>query len=189
MERRVNLTPLLLFFGLIAFSLAGLSIADMFVPRAFDGILLDASPEKGLRVREVVRGSGADQAGIRPGHQVLGIGREALRDPAHAAEILSRHRIGDRIAYLVRTNQGLEEVDVELGRHHFGDGPYFFVCALGFAFFFVGKVFFQRWTHLCFFLHCGIENRKFPQNTNQRIIYQSVLNDSGKVTITKKYKY
>ncbi|MEM1178303.1 MAG: PDZ domain-containing protein, partial [Acidobacteriota bacterium] len=138
MQRRQNLTPLLLLFGLISFGIAGLSIADMFVPRAFDGILLDASPDKGLRVRDVVPDSGADRAGIRPGHLIVGIGREALRDPDHAAEILSRHRIGDSIVYLVRTSSGLQEVDLELGRRHIGDGPYFFVCALGFAFFFVG---------------------------------------------------
>ncbi|MEM6794034.1 MAG: SpoIIE family protein phosphatase [Acidobacteriota bacterium] len=139
MERRPNLTPLLLLLGLISLGLAGLSIADMFVPRAYDGVLIDVSRENSVMVREVVPGSGADRAKIRRGEEIVGIGREALRDHRHAAKVLSRYRIGEKVLYLVRSpGEGVREVEVKLGRKRIGDGPYYLICLLGFAFFFVG---------------------------------------------------
>ena len=130
--------PLLLIFGLVSFGVAGLSIADMFVPRPYDGVVLYKIAADDLRVREVVPGSGADLAGIEAGNRILGIGRTALRDEAHAAQLLSRYRIGDRVPYLVKTEGRAREVDVKLGRRQIGDGSYFYICVLGFAFFFVG---------------------------------------------------
>ena len=139
-NRRPNLTPLLLLFGLAAFGLAGLSITDMMLPRPYDGVVLDKSASQQLQVRQVIRGSGADRAGIESGDRILGIGHEALRDEAHAAKRLARHRIGERVIYLVRdADTGrIRDVTVELGRRRIGDGPYFYACTLGFAFFFIG---------------------------------------------------
>lgn len=131
--------PLLLVLGLVAFGLAGLSIADMFVPRPYDGVVLRKSGEARIVAAEVLPGTGAHRAGIRPGDQIVGIARTALTDPSHAAEVLARHRIGSEVLYLVkRPGVGLQEMEVELGRRRLGDGTYFYVSALGFAFFFVG---------------------------------------------------
>ncbi|MEM8930077.1 MAG: PDZ domain-containing protein, partial [Acidobacteriota bacterium] len=140
MDRRPNFTALLLLFGLAAFGLAGLSIADMLLPRPYDGVVLDKSASRQLQVREVIHGSGADRAGLEPGDLILGIGHEALRDEAHAARRLARHRIGERVIYLVKDAETgrVRDVTIELGRRRIGDGPYFYACALGFAFFFVG---------------------------------------------------
>lgn len=137
---RPNLTPLLLLFGLAAFGFAGLSIADMLLPRPYDGVVLDKEASRELEVLEVIPGSGADRAGIEPGDLILGIGREALRDEAHAARRLARYRIGERVIYLVKDadTARLRDAEVELGRRQIGDGPYFYACALGLAFFFVG---------------------------------------------------
>ncbi len=137
-KRRANLLPLLLIFGLLCFGVAGLSIADMFVPRPYDGVVLYKIASDDLRVREVVPGSGADLAGIEAGNRIMGIGRTALRDEAHAAKLLSRYRIGDHVPYLIKADGRALEVDVKLGRRQIGDGIYFYICALGFAFFFVG---------------------------------------------------
>lgn len=159
-NRPLNVTPLLLAFGLVAFGLAGISIADMFVPRPYDGVVLRPGSSHELTVREVIPGSGAAQAGISPGDRIIGIGREALRDARHAAETLNNFRIGQKVLYLVKKPGGMEEVSVPLGRRRIGDGTYFYSCTLGFSFFFVGLFVLVRQPTLrasqVFFLLCGL---------------------------------
>ncbi len=128
----------LLIPGMLAFLLAGLSIADMFLPRPYDGVVLEADAPGRLAVRQVIAGSGADTAGIRPGDIIVGIDRVVLETPAHAAQVLNRHSIGEKLAYLVRSRDRLREVEVELGRRRIGDTMYLVAALLGFAFFFVG---------------------------------------------------
>ncbi len=108
-SRSFNPTPLLLAFGLIAFGLAGLSIADMFVPRPYDGVV-PADDAKRLIVREVIPGSGADRAGIEPGDQIKGIARDPVTSARMAARVLANHRSGDEVGYLVKKTDG--ELDV-----------------------------------------------------------------------------
>jgi serine phosphatase RsbU (regulator of sigma subunit) len=129
---------LLFAFGLAAFLIAGLSIADMFLPRPYDGVVLEADTPGRLIVRKVVAESGAARAGIRHGHQIVGIDRNVLRSSAHAAELLNRYRIGETVPYLVRGPLGLQEVEVDLGYRQIGSLPYLVACLLGFAFFFTG---------------------------------------------------
>jgi hypothetical protein len=131
-------THLLFAFGLAAFLIAGLSIADMFLPRPYDGVVLEADTPGRLIVRKVVPGSGAARAGIRHGHQIVGIDRNVLRSSAHAAELLNRYRIGETVPYLVRSPVGLQEVEVDLGYRQIGSPSYLVACLLGFAFFFTG---------------------------------------------------
>ncbi len=135
---RPRVTRVLQAFGLIAFLLAGLSIADMYLPRPYDGVVLEADAPAELRVRQVVKDSGAHRAGIRPGDRILGIGRTMLRSTTHAAVLLNRYSVGASVPYLVKDREGLREVEVELGRRRAGGGPYLYACLLGFAFFFVG---------------------------------------------------
>ena len=162
-----NPTPLLLAFGLLAFVLAGLSIADMFIPRAYDGLALAAHGGEGLLVREVVPGSGAARAGIRPGDQIVGIARSAVNDLEGAGRALQQVRVGEEVLYLVRKRSRVVEAEVRLDRRRFGDGTYLFSSALGFSFFFVGlfvllrqplrrasQVFFLLTTFFLLFLVC-----------------------------------
>jgi hypothetical protein len=140
-------TPLLA-LGFAAFALAALSIVDMYLPRAYDGVVLE--PGGGLTVGSVVAGSGAARAGIRDGDEIVGIGRTLLRGKAHAAAILNERDIGETVAYLVRRaagggevsglreESGLREVAVALGRRQIGDTSYLYACVLGFSFFFIG---------------------------------------------------
>lgn len=132
-------TAALYSLGLIAFLLAGLSIADMYLPRPYDGVVLEGDDLGEMKVRAVVPGSGADRAGIRTGYRIVGIGRSLLRSPAHAAEVLNRREIGETVPYFVRP-PGAEarEVAVELGRRQIGDTTYLSACLLGFSFFFIG---------------------------------------------------
>ncbi len=124
--------------GIVSFLLAGLSIVDMFLPRPYDGVVLEADAPGRLVVRQVVPGSGADEAGIASGDRIVGIDREVLRSPAHAAQILNLHHIGDRVPYLVRSGLRLRELEVDLGRRRIGDTSYLYASLLGFCFFLVG---------------------------------------------------
>lgn len=161
MESRFNPTPLLLVFALLAFGLAGLSVADMFLPHPSDGVILETAAGGGrLVVADVVQGSGAQKAGIEKGDVIAGIDREAVVDLGHAARVLNRHRVGDEVLYLVRTPAGLVETRVQLGRRHIGDGTYLYAAVLGFSFFVVGLFVLLRQparrTSQVFFLMCGL---------------------------------
>lgn len=130
--------------GVIAFLLAGLSIADMFLPRPYDGVILESDTPGSPVVRHVVPKSGAAEAGIRSRDVIVGIDRTVLEGTTHAQEILNTHNIGDRVNYLIRSGGRLGpaghmvEVTVELGRRRIGDTSYLYAVLLGFVFFAVG---------------------------------------------------
>ncbi len=125
--------------GLLAFLIAALSVADMFLPRPYDGVILEADVPGARVVRQVVVGSGADRAGIRPGDEIVGIDRTVLDSNTHAQQLLNRHRFGETVPYLVRSGGHTYEVDVELGRRTVGDVAYLVAVILGFTFFLVGS--------------------------------------------------
>jgi serine phosphatase RsbU (regulator of sigma subunit) len=131
-------------FGLLAFLLAGLSIGDMFRSRPWDGVVLEADAPGRLLVRSVVEGSGAAEAGILPGEQIIGIDRTLLRSSSHAASLINRHEIGETLRYLVQGRGKLREEMVTLGPRRIGSLPYVYACLLGFAFFFVGLFVLER---------------------------------------------
>ncbi len=162
--------------GLLAFLLAGLSIADMFRSRPYDGVVLEADAPGRLIVRTVVPAGGAARAGIRAGEQIIGIDRNVLRTSGEAAALLNRHQIGATIPYLVRGKDGLREVPVRLGPRRIGSVHYLYACLLGFAFFFVGlfvlerqprrrpaQVFFILSTLFLIFLVCRLRPASYSQ--------------------------
>ncbi|KAB2958588.1 MAG: hypothetical protein F9K18_12020, partial [Thermoanaerobaculia bacterium] len=124
--------------GAAAFLVAVLSTVDLALPRPWDGVVLEGDLPGTLAVREVVAGSGAERAGIRPGDTIVGIDREVLRSPTHAAQLLGRRVIGETVPYLVQRPEGVEEVRVELGRRYLGNASYFYASSLGFLFFAIG---------------------------------------------------
>ncbi len=124
-------------FGVVAFLVACLSILDMFLPRPSDGVILD--PDRSdLVVRTVAAGSGTDEAGVRPGDQIAGVGREVARTRSDVARVLQRHKIGERVPYLLDRDGTLMEVSVRLGPQQLGDASYLYACFSGFLFFFIG---------------------------------------------------
>jgi hypothetical protein len=125
--------------GIVAFLIAALSVADMFLPRPYDGVILEVDVPEARVVREVVPGSGADRAGIRPGDVIVGIDRTILDSTTQAQELLNRHRFGDSVPYLVRSGGRPVEVPVELGRRPVGHVSYLVEVILGFTFFLVGS--------------------------------------------------
>ncbi len=124
---------------MVAFLIAVLSVADMFLPRPYDGVVLEADNPKARVVRQVVPGSGADRAGIRPDDVIVGIDRTFLDDQTNAQTLLNRHRFGERVPYLVRSGGHIFEVEVEMGRRTIGDLSYLVACLLGLTFFLVGS--------------------------------------------------
>lgn len=127
-----------LMLGLVAFVIAAVSIVDMYMPRAYDGVVLE--PDRGgrLRVAEVVPASAAEEAEIQPGDEILGIARWKLRSRWHAAGLLNDLQPGETVQYLVRQNGQLREIDVTLGRRTIGDPLFLYSSLLGFGFFFIG---------------------------------------------------
>ncbi|MBD3855369.1 MAG: PDZ domain-containing protein, partial [Acidobacteria bacterium] len=139
MQRSRQRLTLTLAPGILAFLIAALSVADMFLPHPYDGVILEVDFPDARVVRAVVPGSGADRAGIRPADVIVGIDREFLEDSqAHAQELLNQHEIGETVRYLVKSGGSLFEVDVELGRRQIGDTSYLYAALLGFLFFGVG---------------------------------------------------
>lgn len=122
----------------VAFLLAALSVADMFLPRPYDGVILEADVPGSTVVREVVPGSGAHDAGIRQGDVIVGIDRTILTSAGHAQSLLNRHTIGESVPYMFRSGGSIKEREVELGRRRIGDTSYLYAAILGFLFFGVG---------------------------------------------------
>ncbi|HRR14573.1 MAG TPA: SpoIIE family protein phosphatase [Thermoanaerobaculia bacterium] len=141
---RSRLTALLFAFGVLVVVAAGLSILDLFLPRPFDGVVLESDSPGAVWVRSVVPGSGAAEAGLRPGDRIAGIDRVLLRSTAHADEILAARRAGEVVPYLVARDGTLREVSVRLGYRAFIDFSYLFACLLGFGFFAIGKFVLRR---------------------------------------------
>jgi len=134
----------LLAAGVAAFLIACLSLLDMFLPRPYDGVVVD--PNRGDLVIQAVRpGSGAAEAGLAPGDRIVGLARQIVRSQAEAARALQQQRIGDRVAYLIERQGQLLEREVLLGPRRLGTGLYLYGCFAGFLFFFVGLfVFLQQ---------------------------------------------
>jgi len=127
----------LLAFGVAAFLVACLSILDMFLPRPYDGVILDPD-QKEIVVRALAPGSGAAAAGIQSGDRIAGVGRQVVRSASEVAQVLQSHRIGERMPYLLDRGGTLVEVMVELGRRQLGTASYLYACFSGFLFFFIG---------------------------------------------------
>ncbi len=134
----------LLAAGIAAFLIACLSLLDMFLPRPYDGVVVD--PNRGDLVIQSVRpGSGAAEAGLAPGDRIVGLARQIVRSQAEAARALQQQRIGDRVSYLIERHGRLLEREVLLGPRRLGTGLYLYACFAGFLFFFVGLfVFLQQ---------------------------------------------
>ncbi len=130
--------------GVAAFLIACLSLLDMFLPRPYDGVVVD--PNRGdLVIQSVQPGSGAAQAGLAPGDRIVGLARQIVRSQAEAARALQQQRIGERVAYLVERHGQLFEREVLLGPRRLGTGLYGYACFAGFLFFFLGLfVFLQQ---------------------------------------------
>ena len=138
MRMRRRQLAVVLLPGAFALLTAVLSVADMFVPRPFDGVILEADAPGTRTVRQVVPGSGADRAGIRAGDLIVGIDRTIILSTTRADALLRQHRIGETVPYLVSSNGRRFEAPVELGPRRVGDAVYLYVCLLGAVFFGVG---------------------------------------------------
>jgi len=124
--------------GALAFLLAALSVADMFSPRPYDGVIIEADVPGSTVVHKVVPGSGAHRAGIRQGDVIVGIDRTILSSAGHAQQVLNRHSIGESVPYMFRSGGSIKEREVELGRRRIGDTSYLYAAMLGFLFFGIG---------------------------------------------------
>jgi serine phosphatase RsbU (regulator of sigma subunit) len=141
--------------GFLGLAMAIASIADMFSARPYDGITPVPYMREGIEVRETMPGSPAEKAGIKAGECVLGIGRRIIQSTSDASEELRRHRIGEKVSYLVRngpcptqprtaTTGELREVRVQLSSERLGGKTYFYAVVVGFLFYLIGLFVFVR---------------------------------------------
>jgi serine phosphatase RsbU (regulator of sigma subunit) len=115
-----------------------MSVVDMFIPRAYDGVVPDPYSKNGILVRDLAPGGAADKAGIRPGDVILGIGHRMLNRAADAPSELIRHRAGEPVDYLVRRGERDIELRVVLTPFHLGSYSYLYYVLLGSLFFVLG---------------------------------------------------
>jgi len=81
---------------------------------AYIGIQLRADTD-GVHVTEVVKASGADKAGLRPGDVIVAIDGERVVDPALLMQIVHGHEVGDEIEVRYRRGGKYHETAVRLG--------------------------------------------------------------------------
>jgi serine phosphatase RsbU (regulator of sigma subunit) len=142
---------LYLAIGFTGLALAVASIADMFSPRPYDGIVPLPYSRKGVEVRAVIPGGPAASAGIRAGDCVVGIGKRLVNSTSDASAELRKHEIGQTSSYLYQrgpcgsdTKGELHTVAVRLSSERLGGTTYLYSAALGFLFFFIGFFVFDR---------------------------------------------
>src|SRR5262249_42896559 len=140
-----------LLLGFLGLAIALASIADMFLARAFDGIVPVPYGRDGIEVRSTVPGSPADAARIKPGECVQGIGRRIVKTSSDASAELQRHQIGEKVPYLIKAGPCMaaapgetRSVDVRLSSERLGGTTYLYYAALGFLFFAIGFYVFWR---------------------------------------------
>jgi serine phosphatase RsbU (regulator of sigma subunit) len=128
----------LLAAGIFGSLIALASVVDMFVPKAYDGVVADPYAVGGIAVVDLVPGGAAEKAGLRPGDTILGIGHKMLNKRADAPPELLRHRIGEAVDYLVRRDGNVFETKVVLSPLRLGSYAYFYFAILGALFFGLG---------------------------------------------------
>lgn len=110
----------------------------MFLPKAYDGAVPDPYSTGGILIRDLVPGGAAEQAGLKPGDVILGIGHRMLNRPTEAPSELRRHKIGESVEYLVRRGERIFEAQVVLSSFRLGSGTYLYYALLGALFFALG---------------------------------------------------
>jgi serine protease DegQ len=70
----------------------------------------------GALIAGVVRGSPADEAGIRPGDVLLAVDGKAVRDPQSMLDLIAALKPDERIAFKLRRDKGLVEPQVRIGK-------------------------------------------------------------------------
>jgi serine phosphatase RsbU (regulator of sigma subunit) len=127
----------------------------MFSARPYDGIVPVPYGREGIEVRATVPDSPAEKAGIKPGECIQGIGKRIVKSSSDASAQLRRHRIGEKVTYLVRNGPcpaqpraeaagELREVRVQLSSERLGGRTYLYAVVIGFLFYLIGLFVFVR---------------------------------------------
>ncbi|HWZ85703.1 MAG TPA: PDZ domain-containing protein, partial [Thermoanaerobaculia bacterium] len=141
--------------GFLGLAMAIASIADMFSARPYDGIVPVPYGRDGIEVRETVPASPAEKAGIKAGECILGIGKRMVKSSSDASAELRRHKIGEKVSYLVRNGPcpsqphaapggELREVRLQLSSERLGGKTYLYAVVVGFLFYAIGLFVFVR---------------------------------------------
>ena len=77
---------------------------------------LDIQTDEGAFVRDVVPGSGADEAGLEPGDVIMEVDGEEITSNEQLGEIVRDHEPGDTIEITVERNGEEQTLTAEIGR-------------------------------------------------------------------------
>ena len=124
--------------GVMGALLALLSVVDMFLPKAYDGVVPDPYSVGGILVRDLVPGGAAERAGLKSGDVILKIGHRMLNKATDAPPELLRHKVGEKVDYLVRRGGNVFETKVSLTPYRLGSATYYYFVFLGLLFFALG---------------------------------------------------
>jgi len=69
----------------------------------------------GLAVRQVVPGSGAEKAGVRPGDVLVTVDGKAVVSVPDLAEMIAGHKVGDKVKVVLRRDGAEQTLEVTLG--------------------------------------------------------------------------
>jgi S1-C subfamily serine protease len=77
---------------------------------------LDITAEEGAFVYDVLRGSGAEAAGLEPGDVIIAVDGEAVTSNERLGELISRHEPGDTIEITIQRDGDEMTLTAEVGR-------------------------------------------------------------------------
>ncbi len=128
-------------FGILALTVATLSIADMFFQKPYDGITSRPRNNQ-LLISNVAPNSPAWAAGLHPGDVILGIAHQIVQYPADAGNVLMHQKIGQTVPYLIKRGSQIFTVSLTLGKYRLAGVSYYYFATIGFIFFLVGLLVF-----------------------------------------------
>jgi serine protease Do len=79
--------------------------------------------KKGVRLREITRGSAAEKAGLKAGDVVRRAGESAIRTQEDLRAVITRLKIGDALPLVIRRGDAEEEFSPILGKMDVAAGP------------------------------------------------------------------
>ena len=164
---------LFLLFAILALAIAGLSIADMFFQKPYDGVT--SSYQNGtLKIVEIAPGSPATLVNLRQGDIILGIAHQIVKYPSDAATVLMKQKIGQTIPYLIQRGNSIFTVPLTLGKYRLANTSYYYYAIIGLIFFLVGllvflfksedaaaRLFFLMSTSFFLFLVCSLRPHSY----------------------------
>lgn len=166
---------LLISWGVFALLVGIFSAYDATRPRPTDGALWLLGGDE-IRIVGIEPGGPAAEAGLEVGDRIEGIGRQAIRDPRHAAQLLQSQTVGGTVPYLVRRDGAVREMQVRLSSTRIADvRTYVVYCGIGLIYLLAGAYIYWRSPNLVaarlFYVLCTLFLIYFCSASERSVFY------------------